>query len=58
MENPDKIVEFERYCGDCEYHDTKEYEQPCHECLNTFTRRYSRKPIKFKKEKKKDKKKK
>lgn len=55
MENINKIVKFEDYCGDCEYFDTDERFDPCHECLNNPSNINSRKPVKFKKKEKREK---
>lgn len=57
MENTEKIVKFEDYCGSCEYFDTDDRFDPCHECLNNPTNQNSRKPVNYKKSEKKDKKK-
>lgn len=48
MEIINKIVDF-TYCKDCEYSDTDEAHDPCHECLNNPTNTYSHKPVNFKK---------
>ena len=58
MEYIDKIVDFEKYCKDCEYKDTEDYKDPCHECLNNPSNEHSHKPINFKKKEKKSNKKK
>lgn len=42
-----KIVNFE-YCNTCEYKDTPEDENPCHECLNEPVNLYSEKPVNYK----------
>lgn len=57
MEQRDMIVEFDKYCNTCEYKDTLEFREPCQECLSNPTRPYSVKPLKYKKEEKKEKKK-
>lgn len=43
-----KEVDYEKYCKLCEHKDTKEFEDPCNECLDNPTNLYSRKPIKYK----------
>lgn len=56
MEIRDKIVEFDKYCKDCEYFDSPDYLDPCHECLNNPSNEDSRKPVNFKKKEKTEKK--
>jgi len=53
MEIVNKIVEFDKYCKTCEFRDTKEYLNPCHDCLNNPTNVNSRKPINYKEDEKK-----
>lgn len=52
MEYVNKIVDFHKYCKDCEYYKNKEYEDPCHDCLNNPTNVNSQKPVNFKKKEK------
>ena len=52
MEYRDKIVEFDKYCETCEYKDTKEVENPCHECLSNPTNVHSKKPVNYKEKEK------
>lgn len=47
MEIVDKIVNF-AYCDVCEFYETPEAEEPCHECLNNFTNANSHVPVNFK----------
>lgn len=57
MEIREKIVEFDKYCKTCEYKDSKDHLDPCHECLNNPVNTDSRKPVNYKEaEKKKEKK--
>lgn len=47
MEIIDKIVDFE-YCKTCEYKDTKDFLDPCHDCLNNPTNVNSQRPVNYK----------
>lgn len=42
-----KEVYFGQYCQTCTYKDTKESEDPCHDCLNEPVNQYSNKPVKW-----------
>ena len=48
MEIIQKIVEFDKYCHTCKHKDSKDYLDPCHECLNNPTNTYSKKPVNYK----------
>lgn len=48
MEYHDKEVYFHEYCPKCKYHDMKEAEDPCTDCLNQPMNYDSHKPICFK----------
>lgn len=48
MEDIDMIVEFEKYCETCEYKDTKQHLDPCHECLGHPVNTNSVKPVMYK----------
>jgi hypothetical protein len=54
MEIIDKIVDFEKYCKTCKYKDTKEFLDPCHDCLNNPTNVNSQKPVNYKEKEKKE----
>ena len=56
MEIIEKIVEFDKYCKTCEHNNSKEYLDPCHECLNNPTNTNSKKPVNYKKKETKKKK--
>lgn len=43
-----KEVRFDEYCEKCKHKDLKEYENPCHECLNESENLYSHKPVNYK----------
>lgn len=43
----DHIVEFDKYCDKCKYHDLPEEKEPCRECLLTSVREGSRRPEYF-----------
>ena len=45
MEDEYKEVYFDQYCKTCKYYKTKEYKDPCNECLDTPVNLYSHKPI-------------
>ena len=47
MMNNYKEVYFNEYCNKCIYEETKEKEDPCHECLATPAIEGSHKPLKF-----------
>lgn len=49
MEEVYKEVHFNEYCKTCEFKDTKEEDDPCHECLAQPANVYSHKPVKYKK---------
>lgn len=57
MEIIDKIVDFNKYCKDCEYFELDEAYDPCNECLNNPSNQNSQKPVNFKKKEVKEKKK-
>lgn len=40
-----KFVDFELYCNKCKHKELKEYEEPCHRCLNEPVNTYSEKPV-------------
>ena len=42
-----KEVYFDQYCSKCQYFKNKDYEKPCHDCLNEPVNTYSHKPVKF-----------
>lgn len=44
MDEKVKIVDF-TYCKTCKYGSKEESEEPCDECLNTFTNENSHKPV-------------
>ena len=46
--NPEKIVEFHKYCELCEYKNKSETDDPCFECLDNPVNVYSHRPVKFK----------
>lgn len=46
--NPDKIVEFHKYCELCAFNKLSEKDDPCFECLDNPVNSYSHRPIKFK----------
>ena len=46
--NPDKIVDFHKYCELCEYSELIESDDPCFDCLSEPVNVYSHIPIKFK----------
>ena len=46
--NPDKIVEFHKYCELCEFSKVSEKDDPCFECLDNPVNSYSHRPVKFK----------
>lgn len=48
MEIVEKIVDFDKYCENCKYKDTKETEDPCNECLDNPTNINTKKPINYK----------
>lgn len=48
-----KIVEFEKYCKECEHYETPDYENPCDECLSyPVNEAGSRKPVNWKEKEK------
>lgn len=47
MEIIEKIVDFQ-YCKTCEYKDTKDFLDPCHECLNNPVNTNSQRPVNYK----------
>lgn len=55
MENPEKFVEFDRYCAKCRYKDKRQDADPCNECLLYPTNTNSRKPVRFEQEEEKQK---
>lgn len=46
--NPDKIVEFHKYCELCVHFNKKETDDPCFDCLDNPVNEYSRRPVHFK----------
>ena len=48
IDNPEKIVEFDRYCKRCINKDLDESEDICDKCLSEPTNSYSHKPINYK----------
>ena len=46
--NPEKIVEFDKWCKECEYYEKKETEDPCFDCLEDPVNEYSHRPTQFK----------
>lgn len=54
MEIIEKIVDFE-YCKTCEHKETKDFLDPCHECLNNPVNINSQRPVNYKEETKKQK---
>lgn len=46
--NPEKIVDFHKYCELCEYSELSESDDPCFDCLSEPVNTYSHRPIKFK----------
>lgn len=46
MENVMKIVDFSK-CKECKYYEVEDYNEPCHECLNTFEMANSHTPLNF-----------
>lgn len=46
MENAMKIVDFSK-CKECKYYEVEDYNEPCHECLNTFEMANSHTPLNF-----------
>lgn len=51
MENL-KEVYFDEYCSRCIHCEQEEFDDPCHECLNTPANECSHKPIYFEEDKK------
>lgn len=45
MENIYKEVDFNKYCKTCKNKDTKEYEDPCNDCLSEPINVRSHKPV-------------
>ena len=45
--NPDKIVEFHKYCENCVHSDKEEIEDPCFDCLENPVNEYSHRPVHF-----------
>ena len=43
-----KIVDFHKWCEQCEYKDKPESEDPCWDCLNEQVNEDSTKPLYFK----------
>ena len=48
--NPEKIVDFHKYCDICKYKDLSERDDPCFECLDEPVNAYSDRPVNFKEE--------
>ena len=46
MENVMKIVDFSK-CKECKYYEVEYYNEPCHECLNTFEMAHSHNSLNF-----------
>lgn len=42
-----KFVEFDRYCKTCKYYKLRDDQEPCDECLEYPTNKYSRKPVRW-----------
>jgi len=42
-----KEVYFDKYCDKCKHVEVKEFEEPCHDCLNEPMNVNSHKPVKF-----------
>lgn len=53
MENEGKIVDFHKYCETCKHFETKEWEEPCNECLENPTNKYTTRPVCYKEDEKK-----
>ena len=47
-ENPNKIVNFSKYCLTCVHSMKYEYEDPCHDCLQNPANVNSHKPVYYK----------
>lgn len=47
MEEHEKMVFFDKYCTKCKYETTEETDDPCNECLSSYTNFETRKPVKF-----------
>ena len=47
MERVNKIVKYDLYCKNCEHFEKEDWEDPCHECLQTPARQDSHKPLYF-----------
>ena len=47
MNDGDKEVYFNQYCGLCKYKDYPEKDDPCDECLSNPVNSCSHKPVKF-----------
>lgn len=44
----EKFVNFRLYCPKCANYEVPQDEEPCNECLNYPTNRYSEKPVNYK----------
>lgn len=53
--NPNRKVEYWKYCHVCKYLKTKSCDPPCCTCLEHPTNLYSDKPVKFEPDEKKGK---
>jgi hypothetical protein len=47
MQTDTKEVYFYMYCNTCKFEQLKEYEDPCHDCLNTPANINSHKPVNY-----------
>lgn len=47
MEETYKEVYYSQYCKNCKHEKLKEYDDPCHDCLNEPVNVYSHKPVYF-----------
>ena len=46
--NPEKIVDFHKYCESCEHFELKETDDPCFDCLNEPVNTYTHRPVYYK----------
>ena len=53
MESTAIIVEFWKYCPKCKWHNKRDYEYPCNECMEHGSNDDSEKPVLFEKKGKK-----
>lgn len=47
MVNPEKEVNFGKYCPICKHFKKQETDDPCEDCLNHPVNTYSHKPVNF-----------